>query len=177
MWLITLLLFCRSVGGLEISLVTVVPLLCSFYTNVLWGCRDTMTSFFFDYRQNHIWSYTIACEKVHVHLLLHTLKASWQVYLLWRLKVRVEFIYFNLGVRKYLGKHSGGLWTSLEKETPQPLYGSLLQCSVTLTGSKFSVMFRWNFPCSNLCPPFILSLGTTEESLAPSSWLLPFRYL
>jgi len=29
-----------------------------------------------------------------------------------------------------------------------------------------------------LCPlPLVLSLGTTEKSLAPSSWPPPFRYL
>jgi len=31
-------------------------------------------------------------------------------------------------------------------------------------------MFRWNFLCFSFCPlPLVLSLGTTEKSLAPSS--------
>ena len=48
--------------------------------------------------------------------------------------------------------------------------GSLPQCSVTLRGKKFFLMFRWNFLCFSLCPlPLVLSLGTTEKSLAPSS--------
>jgi len=48
--------------------------------------------------------------------------------------------------------------------------GSLCQCSVTLRGKKFFLMFRWNFLCFSLCPlPLVLSLGTTEKSLAPSS--------
>jgi len=48
--------------------------------------------------------------------------------------------------------------------------GSLFQCSVTLRGKKFFLMFRRNFLCFNLCPlPLVLSLGTTEKSLAPSS--------
>jgi len=37
-------------------------------------------------------------------------------------------------------------------------------------GKKFFLMFRWNFLCFSLCPlPLVLSLGTTEKSLAPSS--------
>ena len=56
--------------------------------------------------------------------------------------------------------------------------GSLFQCSVTLRGKKFFLMFSWSFLCFNLCPlPLVLSLGTTEKSLAPSSWHPPFRYL
>ena len=38
------------------------------------------------------------------------------------------------------------------------------------------LMFRWNFPCISLCLlPLVLSLGTTENSLAPSSWYPPLR--
>ena len=56
--------------------------------------------------------------------------------------------------------------------------GSLCQGSVTLRGKKFFLMFSWNFLCFSLCPlPLVLSLGTTEKSLAPSSWHPPFRYL
>ena len=48
--------------------------------------------------------------------------------------------------------------------------GSLFQCSVTLRGKKFFLMFRRNFLCFSLCPlPLVLSLGTTGKSLAPSS--------
>jgi len=48
--------------------------------------------------------------------------------------------------------------------------GSLFQCSVTLRGKKFFFMFRRNFLCFSLCPlPLVLSLGTSEESLAPCS--------
>ena len=48
--------------------------------------------------------------------------------------------------------------------------GSLFQCSVTLRGKKFLLVFRRNFLCFSLCPlPLVLSLGTTEKSLAPSS--------
>jgi len=48
--------------------------------------------------------------------------------------------------------------------------GSLFQCSVTLRGKKFFLMFRQNFLCFSLCPlSLVLSLGTTEKSLAPSS--------
>jgi len=47
--------------------------------------------------------------------------------------------------------------------------GSLGQGSVTLRVKKFFLMFRWNFLCFRLCPlPLVLSLGTTEKSLAPS---------
>ena len=39
-------------------------------------------------------------------------------------------------------------------------------------------MFRRNFLCFSLCPlPLVLSLGTTEKSLAASSWHPPLRYL
>ena len=48
--------------------------------------------------------------------------------------------------------------------------GSLFQCSVTLRGKKFFLMFSWNFLCFSLCLlPLVLSLGTTEKSLAPLS--------
>jgi len=48
--------------------------------------------------------------------------------------------------------------------------GSLFQGSVTLRGKKFFLMFRQSFLCFSLCPlPLVLSLGTTENSLAPSS--------
>jgi len=48
--------------------------------------------------------------------------------------------------------------------------GSLFQSSVTLRVKKFFLMFRWNFLCFSLCPlPLVLSLGTTEKSLATSS--------
>ena len=47
---------------------------------------------------------------------------------------------------------------------------SLFQGSVTLRGKKFFLMFRRNFLCFSVCPlPLVLSLGTTEKSLAPSS--------
>ena len=48
--------------------------------------------------------------------------------------------------------------------------GNLFQGSVTLRGKKFFLMFRRNFLCFSLCPlPLVLSLGSTEKSLAPSS--------
>jgi len=48
--------------------------------------------------------------------------------------------------------------------------GSLCQCSFTLRGKKFFLMFRRNFLCFSVCPlPLVLSLDTTEKSLAPSS--------
>jgi len=48
--------------------------------------------------------------------------------------------------------------------------GSLFQGSVTLRAKKFFLMFRQKFLCFSLCPlPLVLSLGTTEKSLAPSS--------
>jgi len=56
--------------------------------------------------------------------------------------------------------------------------GSLFQCSVTLRGKKLFLVFRWNFLCLSLCPlPLVLSLDTTEKSLAPSSRHPPLRYL
>ena len=70
------------------------------------------------------------------------------------------------------------MWISPEKEFPQPLWASLFQCSVTLTGKKFLFTFVWSFLCSSLCLlSLVLSLGITKNSLAPSTWLLPFRYL
>jgi len=40
----------------------------------------------------------------------------------------------------------------------------------TLKVKKFFLMFTWNFLCFSLCPlPLVLSLGTTEKSLASSS--------
>jgi len=58
---------------------------------------------------------------------------------------------------------------SREGDTTASL-GSLCQGSVTLRGKKFFLTFRRNFLCFSLCPlPLVLSLGTTEKSLAPSS--------
>ena len=55
---------------------------------------------------------------------------------------------------------------------------SLLQCSVTLTVKKFFHIFVWNFLCSSFWPVLlVLSVHTTENSLASSSCLLLFRYL
>ena len=46
--------------------------------------------------------------------------------------------------------------------------GRLFQGSITLRGKKFFLMFRRNFLGFSLCPlPLVLSLGTTEKSLAP----------
>ncbi|NXG57216.1 ENO4 Enolase, partial [Hemiprocne comata] len=48
-----------------------------------------------------------------------------------------------------------------------PLY---LYIALLKHEQKFFLRFKWNFPCSTLCPlPLVLSLGTTEKSLAPSS--------
>ena len=56
--------------------------------------------------------------------------------------------------------------------------GNLCQCLVTLTAKKCLLMFRANLLCFSLCPlPLVLSLGTTEESLTPSSLHPPSRYL
>jgi len=55
---------------------------------------------------------------------------------------------------------------SREGDSTIPL-GSLFQCSVTLRVKKFCI-FSWNFLCFSLCRlPLVLSLGTTEKSLAP----------
>ena len=58
---------------------------------------------------------------------------------------------------------------SRERDSTASL-GSLFQGSVTLRGKKFFLMLRRNFLCFSLCPlPLVLSLGTTGQSLAPSS--------
>lgn len=55
------------------------------------------------------------------------------------------------------------------------LLGSLFQCSAIL---KVFLTFRWNVLCFSLCLlSCVLSLGTTEKGLGPSSWHLPWRYL
>lgn len=62
----------------------------------------------------------------------------------------------------------------LEQECPREghsttFLGSLSQSYATLNVS-FYFMFRWHFMCPILWPlPLILSLGTTEKSLAASS--------
>lgn len=51
------------------------------------------------------------------------------------------------------------------------------QCTVTLNIKNFFFMFLWNFLCYSLCLLlFVLLLGTTTKSLAPSTWQPPFRY-
>jgi len=58
----------------------------------------------------------------------------------------------------------------LQRRRLHNLPGQPVQGSVTLRGKKFLLMFRRNFLCFSLCPlPLVLSLGTTEKSLSPSS--------
>ncbi|XP_074997864.1 armadillo repeat-containing protein 1 isoform X2 [Calonectris borealis] len=53
---------------------------------------------------------------------------------------------------------------------------NLCQCSVTLTVKKCFLLFRGNLLSSSVCPlRLVLSLGTTEKSLALSSLHPPFR--
>jgi len=55
---------------------------------------------------------------------------------------------------------------NLQRRRVNNLSGNLSQCSVTLRGKKFFLMFRQNFLCFSLCPlPLVLLLGTTEKSL------------
>ena len=50
--------------------------------------------------------------------------------------------------------------------------GSLFQCSITLRGKKFFLMFRQNFLWLSLCPlPLVLSLGT-KDLWTPEVFLL-----
>ena len=54
--------------------------------------------------------------------------------------------------------------------------GNLCQCSVTRTVKKCFPMLRGNLLCFSVCPlPLVLSVGTTEKTLAPSSLHSPFR--
>ena len=47
--------------------------------------------------------------------------------------------------------------------------GSLFQCSVTLRGKKFFLLFRRNFLCLSLCPlPLVLQGLPTSRKLPPS---------
>ncbi|KAK4817104.1 hypothetical protein QYF61_027967 [Mycteria americana] len=56
--------------------------------------------------------------------------------------------------------------------------GSLCQCLVIHTGKKCFLRFRRNLLCFSLCPlPLVLSLGTTEKTLALSSLQPPFRVM
>ena len=71
-----------------------------------------------------------------------------------------------------------GFWISPKDGDYTTSLGSLCQCSVTFPVKKCFLMFRGNLLCFSLCPlPLVLSLGTTEKSLAPSSLHPPFRYL
>lgn len=55
---------------------------------------------------------------------------------------------------------------------------SVCQCSITCIVKKCFLMFRRILLCFSLCPmPLVLSLGTSENSVAPSSLHCPFRYL
>lgn len=47
--------------------------------------------------------------------------------------------------------------------------GQLFQFSAALKRKKFSLILRWNCLCFSLWPLLLLSLGTTEKSVAPSS--------
>lgn len=55
--------------------------------------------------------------------------------------------------------------------------GSLFQYSVTFQVKKLFIMFKWNFLYFIFCPfLLVMSLGTTQKSLAPS-FLLPWVHL
>lgn len=71
----------------------------------------------------------------------------------------------------------GGFWRSQAWDSITSL-GHLSQCSIVCTPWKHFLMFRWNLPCSSLCPlSLVLSLNTSEKSLVPFSLHPPFRYL
>jgi len=77
----------------------------------------------------------------------------------------------------YSGLHPHRSWISPEKETFPPLC-CLFRCSVPLTVKKFFLIFTWNFLHSGVFPfPLVLSLGTTEKSLAPFTRPLLIRQL
>ena len=71
-----------------------------------------------------------------------------------------------------------GLNTSREADSTTSL-GSLFQCSVTLRGKKFFLVFSWNFLCFSLCPlPLVLSLVSHPiPSRVAVAAALPWRVL
>lgn len=55
--------------------------------------------------------------------------------------------------------------------------GSLFHCFL-IPKVKFFLIFRWTHLCLSLFPlHFVLSVVTTEKSLAPLSWHLPWKHL
>lgn len=70
-------------------------------------------------------------------------------------------------------------WIPAKVETPQPFWPMRLwQWLVILIVRKCFLMFRGKLLCFSLCSlPLILSLDTSDKSLAPSSLHPPSRYL
>ena len=73
-----------------------------------------------------------------------------------------------------------GFWISSRKETPQPLWATCTSAQLP-SQQKKSVSWWSDRTCSfvlSLCLlPLVLSLGTAEKSLAPSSLCPPFKYV
>ena len=68
-------------------------------------------------------------------------------------------------------------WIYLRMDTPKALWTTFFT-DEPLTIKKSFLMVKLIFPCFNLSPlPLVLSLGTTEKNLAPSSQHPPLRYL
>lgn len=65
----------------------------------------------------------------------------------------------------------------METESPK-LLGNLCQCSLTVNSKKCFSVLRGSLLCFSLCQlPLVLSLDTTEKSMALSFLHPPFRYL
>lgn len=70
-----------------------------------------------------------------------------------------------------------GTWTLPTTNWTTSL-GNVFQYLVTLTVQLFLLMSNHNFPCHNLSPlPPVMSLCTSENSLAPSALYPPIRLL
>lgn len=68
------------------------------------------------------------------------------------------------------GPCSDGFLNIYTDGDPTASLGNPCQCSITLTVKKCFLVFKWNLMCFSSClVPFVLSLGTTERNLAPSS--------
>lgn len=67
-------------------------------------------------------------------------------------------------------KQEPSMWVvNISREELHDFPGQLFQCFSALNRKKFSLILRCNCLCFSLWPLLLLSLGTTEKSVAPSS--------
>ena len=125
----------------------------------------------------------LSCMAFTLITMGHTMQCCrWMVHVTdsqkgWGWQEPLEVILSNSGPPRdsCLGPCPDSFSISPRTKSPQTLWAT---CASAWSPSQCFLMIWWKLLCFSLCPlPLILSLGTTERSLAPSSLCPPFSHL